>query len=62
MSKTETDDKNFGPILEGITLPDTVVLPPEVVTLLPWMSLAELKVVIAAVARLMQVGVPSRSR
>jgi hypothetical protein len=32
------------------------VLPPEVVMLLPWMSLAELKVVIAAVARLMQVG------
>jgi len=49
-------DEAFGPILDGITLPDTVVLPPEVVMLLPWMSLAELKVVIAAVARLMQVG------
>ncbi len=50
----ENDD--FGPILDGINIPDTVVLPPEVVMLLPWMSLAELKVVIAAVARLMQVG------
>jgi len=47
---------NFGPVLDGISIPDTVVLPPEVVMLLPWMSLAELKVVIAAVARLMQVG------
>lgn len=47
---------DFGPILDGISIPDTVVLPPEVVMLLPWMSLAELKVVIAAVARLMQVG------
>ena len=49
-------DEAFGPILDGITLPDTVVLPPEVAALLPWTSLAELKVVIAAVARLMQVG------
>lgn len=49
-------DEAFGPVLDGITLPDTVVLPPEIVSLLPWMSLAELKVVIAAVARLMQVG------
>ncbi|GAP11802.1 hypothetical protein BECAL_02996 [Bellilinea caldifistulae] len=51
---SENDD--FGPILDGISIPDTVVLPPEVVMLLPWLSLAELKVVIAAVARLMQVG------
>lgn len=50
------NNDNFGPILDGITLPDTIILPPEVVTLLPWMSLAELKVVIAAIARLMQVG------
>ncbi len=47
---------DFGPILDGISIPDTVVLPPEVVMLLPWMSLAELKVTIAAIARLMQVG------
>jgi len=53
----ETNPRDdFGPILDGISIPDTVVLPPEVVMLLPWMSLAELKVVIAAVARLMQVG------
>lgn len=51
-----SENDHFGPILDGISIPDTVVLPPEVVTLLPWMSLAELKVVIAAVARLMQVG------
>ncbi len=57
MSQQETaEDAAFGPILDGISIPDTVVLPPEVVMLLPWMSLAELKVVIAAVARLMQVG------
>ena len=50
------NDDNFGPNLNGITLPDTVILPPEIVPFLPWMSLSELKVVIAAVARLMQVG------
>jgi DNA-binding Lrp family transcriptional regulator len=56
VTKSEPEDKSFGPVLDGITLPDTVVLPPEIVPLLPWMSLSELKVVIAAVARLMQVG------
>ncbi|GIV67126.1 MAG: hypothetical protein KatS3mg047_1519 [Bellilinea sp.] len=56
MSIDNGNTDNFGPILDGISIPDTVVLPPEVVMLLPWMSLAELKVVIAAVARLMQVG------
>ncbi|GAP07501.1 hypothetical protein ATHL_02384 [Anaerolinea thermolimosa] len=56
MGETSDDSKAFGPVLDGISIPDTVVLPPEVVMLLPWMSLAELKVVIAAVARLMQVG------
>lgn len=56
MSSDNGNTDNFGPILDGISIPDTVVLPPEVVMLLPWMSLAELKVVIAAVARLMQVG------
>jgi len=56
VSKSESEDQSFGPVLDGITLPDTVVLPPEIVPLLPWMSLSELKVVIAAVARLMQVG------
>jgi len=56
VTKSESEDQSFGPVLDGITLPDTVVLPPEIVPLLPWMSLSELKVVIAAVARLMQVG------
>lgn len=56
MTKSEPEDKSFGPVLDGITLPDTVILPPEIVPLLPWMRLSELKVVIAAVARLMQVG------
>ncbi|WP_322793580.1 hypothetical protein [Bellilinea sp.] len=56
MTKNEADDKSFGPVLDGITLPDTIILPPEIVPLLPWMSLAELKVVIAAIARLMQFG------
>jgi len=49
-------NESFGPVLDGITLPETIILPPEIIPLLPWMSLAELKVVIAAVARLMQVG------
>jgi hypothetical protein len=56
MSKNEPEDKSFGPVLDGISIPDTVVLPPEIIPLLPWMNLAELKVTIAAVARLMQVG------
>jgi len=47
---------DFGPTIKGVTIPETVVLPPEVIQLLPWMSLAELKITIAAVARLMQVG------
>jgi len=49
-----TDD--FGPTVQGIIYPDTVILPPEVLQLMPWMTLAELKVTIAAVGRLMQVG------
>ncbi|GAP05210.1 hypothetical protein ATHL_00039 [Anaerolinea thermolimosa] len=52
MSKNES----FGPVLDGITLPETIILPPEIVPLLPWMNLAELKVTVAAIARLMQVG------
>ncbi len=47
---------DFGPTIKGVTIPETVILPPEVIQLLPWMSLAELKITIAAVARLMQVG------
>ncbi len=47
---------DFGPVCEGIQIPETVILPPEVIELLPWMSLAELKITIAAIARLMQVG------
>jgi hypothetical protein len=48
VSKSEPEDQSFGPVLDGITLPDTVVLPPEIVPLLPWMSLSELKVVIVS--------------
>ena len=47
---------DFGPTIDGIVIPETVILPPEVLRLMPWMTLAELKVTIAAVARLMQVG------
>jgi len=47
---------DFGPTIDGIVIPKTVILPPEVLQLMPWMTLAELKVTIAAVARLMQVG------
>lgn len=56
MNPGTNPNDDFGPILDGISIPDTIILPPEVVQLLPWMSLAELKVVIAAIARLMQVG------
>lgn len=49
-------DNDFGPTISGITLPETVVLPPEMMPLLPWMGLAELKVTLAAIARMMQVG------
>ncbi len=52
MSKNES----FGPVLDGITLPETIILTPEIIPLLPWMNLAELKVTVAAIARLMQVG------
>jgi len=51
---TMTDD--FGPTIQGIVYPETVILPPEVLQLMPWMTLAELKITIAAVGRLMQVG------
>jgi len=49
-------DNDFGPTISGITLPETVVLPPEMMPLLPWMGLAELKVTLAAIACMMQVG------
>jgi len=52
----ETMTEDFGPTIQGIVYPDTVILPPEVLQLMPWMTLAELKVTIAAVGRLMQVG------
>ena len=47
---------DFGPIIEGIHLPKEIILPPEVITLLPYMGLAELKVTLAAIARFMRVG------
>lgn len=56
MPETDDNDDNFGPILDGITLPDTIILPPEIIPLLPWMGMAELKVTLAAIARMMQVG------
>lgn len=49
-------DEEFGPVVAGIALPETIILPPEVIQLLPWMGLAELKVTVAAIARMMQVG------
>ena len=47
---------NFGPVIEGIELPETLILPPQVIQLMPYMNQAELKIVLATVARLMQVG------
>lgn len=47
---------DFGPTLEGLQIPEAIILPPEVIHLLPWMTLAELKITIAAVGRLMSVG------
>lgn len=47
---------DFGPIIEGIHLPKEIILPPEVIILLPYMGLAELKVTLAAIARFMRVG------
>ncbi len=47
---------DFGPTIEGIHLPKEIILPPEVITLLPYMGLAELKVTLAAIARFMRVG------
>ncbi len=49
-------DEEFGPVVAGIALPETIILPPEIIQLLPWMGLAELKVTVAAIARIMQVG------
>lgn len=47
---------NFGPTIEGIHLPKEIILPPEVITLLPYLGFAELKVTLAAIARFMRVG------
>lgn len=46
----------FGPTINGIQLPENITLPPEIVQLLPWMKLAELKCTIAAIAKFMRVG------
>ncbi len=46
----------FGPTIEGIHLPKEIILPPEVITLLPYLGYAELKVTLAAIARFMRVG------
>lgn len=47
---------DFGPIIEGIHLPKEIILPPDVTILLPYMGLVELKVSLAAIARLMHIG------
>jgi hypothetical protein len=47
---------DFGPTIEGIHLPKEIILPPEVITLLPYLGFAELKVTLAAIARFMRVG------
>ena len=47
---------DFGPTIEGIHLPKEIILPPEVITLLPYLGYAELKVTLAAIARFMRVG------
>jgi hypothetical protein len=46
----------FGPTVDGIQLPEHITLPPEIITLLPWMKLAELKCTLAAIAKFMRVG------
>ena len=46
----------FGPTINGIQLPENITLPPEIVQLMPWMKLAELKCTIAAIAKFMRVG------
>ena len=48
--------KDFGPTIQGIVYPKNIILPLEVLQLMPWMTLSELKITIAAVGRLMQVG------
>lgn len=47
---------DFGPTIEGIHLPKEIILPPEVITLLPYLGYAELKITLAAIARFMRVG------
>lgn len=47
---------DFGPTIEGIHLPKEIILPPEVITLLPYLGFAELKVTLAAIARFLRVG------
>lgn len=47
---------DFGPTIEGIHLPKEITLPPEVITLLPYLGYAELKVTLAAIARFMRIG------
>ena len=48
--------KEFGPTFNGIALPETVFLPPEVLQAMPYMTGAELKVTIAALSRTAVLG------
>ncbi len=48
--------KEFGPTFNGITLPEAVFLPPEVLQAMPYMTGAELKVTVAALSRTAAIG------
>ncbi len=48
--------KEFGPTFNGITIPESVYLPPEVLQAMPYMTGAELKVTIAALSRTVTLG------
>jgi len=47
---------DFGPTIQGVHLPQNVILPPEVIQLLPFMGYAELKITLAAIAKFMRIG------
>ena len=48
--------KEFGPTFNGITLPEAVFLPPEVLQAMPYMTGAELKVTVAALSHTATIG------
>ena len=48
--------REFGPTFNGITLPEAVFLPPEVLQAMPYMTGAELKVTVAALSRTATIG------